>query len=284
MRHVDGIPLHQIPRDIVEEAGKAISDFVVGFVALRGAEVDMRAELGGSGTLVQVEGSYGILTAHHVLQHLPDAPEIGLILPTRFQPMLHRFVLRREAVRRLKVARGDRDSEGPDLGVLLLSEVDAGALRAWKTFYNLARHRQAVLDSPGALDEGVWLMCGFAGELTEQHGPDRGYEKMMVFRGECGAGWVEREYAVGDFDYFDFEARYGGVDEPPKTFGGFSGAGLWQARLTQTPQGALSVQQPILSGVAFYESCLAEGRRTIKCHARRSVYSHVLDAVRNTAF
>jgi hypothetical protein len=284
MAHVDGIPLHQIPREVVEEAGRAISDFALGFVALQEDEADVRAGLGGSGTLVLVDGSYGILTAHHVLQHLAEAPEIGLILPTRFEPNLHRVVLRREAVRRLMVARGDRDSEGPDLGVLLLSQVDAATLRTWKTFYNLALHRQPVLGNPAAIDEGLWLMCGFAGELTEQHGPDRGYARVMVFRGQCGAGWVEKAYSVGDFDYFDFEARYGGVDEPPRTFAGFSGAGLWQAKLTRTPEGALRAQQPILSGVAFYESCLAEGRRTIKCHGRRSVYSHVLDAVRNTVF
>lgn len=84
-----GIPLHQIPREVVEEAGMAISDFAVGFVALRENEVDAQATRGGSGTVIQVDESFGILTAHHVLNYLPDVPEIGLILPTRFKPAPH---------------------------------------------------------------------------------------------------------------------------------------------------------------------------------------------------
>jgi len=281
---MNGIPLHQIPRDVIEDAGRTVSDFAIGFVALRENEAGERAQLGGSGTLVQVDGTYGILTAHHVLRHLPDGPEIGLIIVTRFNPMLHRVTLRREAVRRLLIAKGDCDSEGPDLGVLLLSEVDVAALRTWKSFYNLPLHLEGVLGNPPALNEGVWLLCGFAGELTAEHGPDRGFASVMVFHGQCGAGWVEREYSVGDFDYFDFEARYGGADEPPQSFRGFSGAGLWQARLTRTPDGALRAEQPILSGVAFYESDLADARRIIRCHARRSVYANVVESVRNVAF
>ncbi|MBI1894236.1 MAG: hypothetical protein HYS14_09015 [Candidatus Rokubacteria bacterium] len=125
--------------------------------------------------------------------------------------------------------------------------------------------------------------CGFAGELTTELAPEGGYARVKAFRGACGTGWVEREYCREEFDYFEFEAGYGGADEPPQSFGGFSGAGLWQARLIRTPEGTLSAERPILSGVAFFQSPVVDGRRVITCHGRRSVYIHVVDAIRNRA-
>lgn len=278
---VNGVRLQDIPREVIADVGRAVSDFTIGFAAVQEDDVGQRVTLGGSGTLVQVNDTYGILTAHHVLRHLPDTPEIGLIIATRFDDALpHRPTLRREAVQHLPIARGGNDAEGPDLGILILSHVDANSLSARKSFYNLAVHRAEVRERPPALNEGVWLLCGFAAEQTVERVSERGFAREVVFRGPCGAGWVEREYADGDFDYLDFEARYGGADEPPQSFGGFSGTGLWQARLTRTPAGALAAERPLLSGVAFFQSDRAQGLRVIKCHGRRSVYDRVPEAIR----
>lgn len=196
--------------------------------------------------------------------------------------MPHRVTLRKEAIQPVLIAKGP-DCEGPDLGLLILSPADADSLSAKKSFYNLSAHREAALDHPPALNEGIWLLCGFAGELTSEYSPHRGYAKVMKFCGLYVAGWVGNEYCIGDFDYFDFEVWYGSADTP-RSFGGFSGAGLWQARLTRTPDGALRTERPVLSGVAFYQTdChtnLVETLRVVRCHARRSVYVHVPEAVR----
>lgn len=280
---MDALPLHQVPQDVLEDAAKGISDFVIGFVRLLETGSGQDAELAGSGTLVQIDDTYGILTAYHVLDHLRNTDEIGLILATRLEPSLHRFTLKTDVIRPLKIAQGHEQSEGPDLGFLILPEVDVGPLKARKSFYNLSRRRERVLDNPPAHDEGIWFLCGFAGEFTREQPPERGYARVRVFRGACGAGWVDREYCVGDFDYFEFEARYGGINEPPQSFGGFSGAGLWQVPLMRIPEGVLKAKELLLSGVAFYQSARTEELRLVKCHGRRSIYLHGIQSVRNVA-
>jgi hypothetical protein len=277
---VDALPLYQVPQEVREDAAKGISDFMIGLVRIYETDSGQDADLAGSGTLVQFDDAYGILTAYHVLDYLRNTNEIGLILATRFEPRLHRFTLRAEVLRPLKIAHGHEQSEGPDLGLLILPEVDVGSLKVWKSFYNLSHHRERILDNPPAHNEGLWFLCGFAGELTSERVPERGYARVKVFEGACGVGWVDREYYVEDFDYLEFEARYGGLNEPPLSFGGFSGAGLWQVPLVRTPEGTLKAKELLLSGVAFYQCARTEDRRVIKCHGRRSVYLHATQAVR----
>jgi hypothetical protein len=274
--------LSQIPREIIAGAGRTISDFAIGLVSLRKSESGEDAELGGSGTLVQIDALHAILTADHVLHSLPATQDIGLILASRYDDDLvpMRPTLKREVVCRVRIARGKKKAEGPDLGLLLLSPVDAGAIKARKSFYNLSLHRDELLAKPTRLADGMWLLCGFAGELTVEQSPERGHARVRRFGGACGAGWVQQEYMLGDFDYLEFEAGYGGIDVPPQSFGGFSGAGLWQAGLIRRSNGALATARPVLSGVGFYESPLREGRRVIICHGRRSLYVNVVDWVR----
>jgi hypothetical protein len=64
---VDALPLQQVPQEVREDAAKRISDFVVGFVRLYETELGQDAELAGSGTLVQIDNTHGILTAYHVI-------------------------------------------------------------------------------------------------------------------------------------------------------------------------------------------------------------------------
>lgn len=281
---MDGIRFSDVPREIVEEIGRAASHFSIGFVTIREGESGQDAALGGSGTLVQVDDLYGVLTADHVLEKLPATQDIGLIIPTRDEPMVHRPMLARDAVHRLRIAHGRCTREGPDLGLLLLSSVDAGSLRASKSFYNLSRHRDEILPDPPGRTDGLWVLCGFADEFTTEHGPERGFSKIKGFHGACGAGWVRREYISGDFDYCEFEVGDAGPDKPPQSFGGFSGGGLWQARLVKTPEGSLTSRQPLLGGVAFYESPEGNGRNVITCHAWRSIYGRVVGLARSRPF
>jgi len=280
---MDGVPFSEIPREVVEEVGRAASDFLIGFAVFKTGESGEDAALAGSGTLVQVDGIHGVLTADHVLENLPATQDIGLIVPTRHEPLLQRPTLAKDAVLRLRVGHGRRTAEGPDLALLLLSSVDAASLSARKSFYNLSRRQDEILSNPPSRTDGLWVLCGFADEFTAEYGPERGFSKIKPFPGACQAVWVKREYNNGDFDYCEFEVGYDGPDKPPKSFGGFSGGGLWQAQLLRAPEGRLTAQQPILGGVAFYESSLTDGRNIITCHAWRSIYGRVVEAVRSKA-
>ena len=75
--------LADIPDALIDDATRRVGSFLVGFVRLN---TDARGEdgnLAGSGTLVQIRATYGILTAQHVLDSLPTAGPIGLRGRTR---------------------------------------------------------------------------------------------------------------------------------------------------------------------------------------------------------
>lgn len=280
---MEELALRDVPQELREEIAKDISDFMVGFAKLCNTDFEQDAELGGSGTLVQIDDVYGILTAYHVLKKLPDTGDIGLILPRRSQPQLHAPTIKGEVVQKVKVAYGENADEGPDIGFLLLPSEVAGWLKAIKSFYNLSRRREKVLTSPHDYRDGVWFLCGFAAEQTSEEPAQAGFAKVKVFRGDIGVVGVNREFSIDDFDYFDFEARYGGINHAPESFKGFSGGGLWQAPLIRGEDGKLRAKEIILSGVAFYETGRADNRNVIRCHGRRSVYKQAIERVKGIA-
>lgn len=276
---MEKLSLAEVPRELIKEISEDLSDFLIGFVRVRDTATGQDAELAGSGTLIQVDDTYGILTAHHVMECLQRTGEIGLVLATRFGTEAHRYTIREEVIRWVKIARGRVDSEGPDLGMLILPPAEVGGLKALKSFYNLSLRREQILSNPPHCNEGIWFLCGFAGELTAKKPPEAGFAHVKGFRGMCGAGGVKRQYSVGDFDYCDFEVGYGGISEPPESFGGFSGGGLWQVPLMRGANGELQAKERILSGVAFYQADRTGDRRIIKCHGYRSVYGRVMNCV-----
>lgn len=278
------LPLDQIPRSLTEDAGQQICDFSIGFVRLKDSASGQEAGLGGSGTLVQIGKAHGILTACHVLDQLEHDEAVGLLVANTVAPTPQRVTLPLAATRsiRTRVPCAHRQEQGPDIGFLLISPLDAGALKARKSFYNIEKH-QWILNSPPALNDGIWFLCGFADESTIVRGPERGFQRVTSFLGACGRGLVQHELQEGDFEYLDFEVGYGGVNEPPRDFRGFSGGGLWQVQLLRTSDGVLKVKELLLSGVAFYQHPGRDDRRAVKCHGRRSVYGQTIPAVRSEA-
>lgn len=271
--------LHQVTRAFRAEVCQAITNFSIGLIKLDRSGLGHNARLGGSGTLVQIGDNYGILTARHVLEYLRGDKTIGLLLGNMIKPYRHRVEVCSDTMRWVTIASSGKESEGPDLAILLLSSVGVGWLRAQKTFYNLLK-REWLLHTPPDLDVGVWFLCGFADEATTERVPESGSGRIKVFEGICGDGWVENEYCVGDFGYLDFEVAYGSADGPPQSFGGVSGGGLWQVVVMRTPDGDLKVKELLLSGVAFYQNPPIENRRVIKCHGRDGIYAHAIQRVR----
>jgi hypothetical protein len=276
---METIPLSKLPQALLEGVCQEICNFTIGLVKLHGSDPVQGAGLGGSGTLVQIDQQYGILTASHVLDYLNDSVAIGLILANATKPSLHAVKVRCETMRWLRIEPADDKNQGPDLAILTLASVDVGTVGAVKSFYNLPK-REWLLDRPPALNEGIWFLAGFVDEYTSERQPDRGYSRIIGFRGACGRGWVDKQYRIGNFDYLDFEVTYGGVNDPPQSFGGTSGGGLWQVPLVRTPGGDLKPQGLLLSGVAFYQSPIIENRRVIRCHGRDGVYAHVIQRVK----
>jgi hypothetical protein len=147
----------------------------------------------------------------------------------------------------------------------------------------MARLRRLI--KPAPLDYGIWVLSGFSGEWTSDGAPERGFQRIKIFKGGLGDGKVTREFECGGFDCLIFKALYNELYEGPERFGGFSGGGLWQL-LGREVDGKLQITQRLLAGVAFYESELKkEGEnvtREITCHGRRSVYKALVDHVQSS--
>ncbi|MDP2604567.1 MAG: hypothetical protein Q8S00_18575 [Deltaproteobacteria bacterium] len=259
-----------------------ISDYAIGFVKILPTAQPEDATVAGSGTLVTAGGRHTILTAAHVLDALPSNGEIGLILPTRFGPQVHRATLEMNVGRKVTLGPASYDRNGPDLGLILLAQSDISKLPSSKTFYNLDKRREQMLSAPRAIDMGGWFLCGMVGEWTSDLSPECGFARVKAFRGVTGAGVVVAERQCAEFDYLEFEAKYNAAYEGPDSFGGVSGGGLWQV-VFEERDGAVNMVDALLSGVVFFQSEIVGDTRTIFCHGRRSIYERVADSLRSAA-
>ncbi|GAB4237209.1 MAG: hypothetical protein Kow0032_22830 [Methyloligellaceae bacterium] len=117
-------------------------------------------------------------------------------------------------------------------------------------------------------------------ERTRDLPPQNPLNRAKEFEAIFGPGFVVSEDQSNGFDLIDFEI----VDDPnfnlPSTFAGMSGGGLWRVSYNRAANGKNPILDKYLIGVAFYESALCEGRRTIRCHGPRSVYSSLIDVIR----
>jgi hypothetical protein len=269
-----------VTHQFLEEASREISYYTVGFVKLHENTTPIDAQLAGSGTLVEIDGIHAILTADHVIESLPQQGEVGLILATLPPAQLHRVTIPMEFVEKLRVARGPSESDGPDLAIFILPQSQLGMIRAIKSFYNLSKRRDRILENRPPIDIGVWVLSGIAHEWTMDAPLEKGYKRIKIFKGLYGAGIVDAEYKAHGYDFLEFKAKYNERYEGPGSFQGFSGGGLWHLLLSKSEDEKLRVADVILSGVAFYQSSIEEHMRTIKCNGRLSIYKNVIDLVK----
>lgn len=275
---VEDLPLKEIPDAILNSILHAVADYTVGFLRLDDTPRGKNLTLLGSGTLITVNSVDAILTAHHVLTELPRSGPLGLVLSERINaPMISTIGLRY-----LEIDRGTIDSDGPDLGAVILSPAITSELRAKKSFHNLDVRRDALLTQPSAIEDGLWILQGFVGEwTTEEFGVD-GSEKTVGFYELSSSGIVNHDYTVGNHDYFVMPVSYRGRSRVPRNFGGTSGGGLWQVRLVKRKSdGEFTHQTPVLSGVAFYQEPIQQEQSAVKCHGRRSIYQVAYEAIRS---
>ena len=243
-----------------------LSDYPIAFFKFK--ENGRKAYPAGSGTLVSVGDTKAILTADHVLRNLPNTGNVGLGLPTRFGPNLHSTQVPIAVCEKIHVGNGNEKAEGPDIGLLILPP---SCIPSTKTFYNLEKRRQGVIDNPLAIDIGGWVLAGAAEEWVSDAAPEAGFSEVKESPMTLGLGIVSKEYEKDGFDYLEFAVDSGTKHyEGPTSFKGFSGGGLWHM---------LAGKNPVLSGVAFWQSPLDGDKRIVKCHGRKSIYQRVIDAV-----
>lgn len=273
------MPLSEIPATLFEHAIKEIANYSVGFAQVENGPHRQEVFLRGSGTLIAAGGKRAILTADHVVEKLPRDGRLGLIL----SPTLQQYTIDTQGLVFLRIARGTDDSEGPDLGAVVLSPSIASSIGAIKTFYNLGIRRERMLSTPPDHDLGAWAVHGFIDERTVEEPGDSGFSHVMKFY--CLTGWGGPDPAVSrdGYDYHAFPVSYGGHSVAPVCFKGMSGGGLWQVPLVRDTQGTLTHHTPLLAGLVFYQVPTNETEAGVTCHGAASIYRTVYDAILTSA-
>jgi hypothetical protein len=272
--------------DLIEPQAAKIRDFAVGFVRITAEGPD--ASIGGSGTLVTIDGAHGILTAAHVIKSLQRLRRVGLVLPIRTH--LHRVEFEMDKCPCVLCDLDERvpsdGPDGPDLGIIFPPPDVVSTLRARMSFYNLSSRQAQMLAKPEPFEHGAWIISGFSQEWTTDRSPEPGYAKIKVFKAGYLEAKVTRECVADEYDYLFFEALCGTDCGGPDSYQGFSGGGIWQLVIKPTEDGGdVRVDSNSLSGVAFYQSEKRPNERgqltrEIKCHGRTSVYRALIERVR----
>jgi hypothetical protein len=263
------LPITELPKKLLDDVSLIISSYSTALVKvttnLNGKESFLHV---GSGTFVSISKTYGILTAAHVVDMLKGPYSLGLSVSEHE----HKYIISSEYLEVIRIARGQVDSEGPDLGFIALPSSELGTIRARKNFHNLDIKRDQMLPTPPELDKGIWTICGVPDVKTVDEQSGKGSDLCKSFCMYCGFGGIHETYTVGEYDYCDFEVKYDSSPNIPDTFGGVSGGGLWQIPLRRSAEQTIEPIEYILSGVVFYQTERTGLYRSVKCHGRNSIY------------
>ncbi len=262
-------PITALPRKLLDDVSQLIFGFSTGLFKVTTSPSEKKSPLLiGSGTFVCISNTFGILTAAHVVDLLRRPYSLGLILGTK----VHRYTINSDYLEVIRIAKGQVDSEGPDLGFIVLPSSELGTIKAKKSFYNLDIKSDRMLTTPPEFEKGIWALCGVPDAMTVVGPSIKGFGLIKGFQMECGVGSIGHTYTVGEYDYCDFKVKYDTSPNIPQSFGGVSGGGLWQIPLRKSSEQTIEPIEYILSGVAFYQTERTGLYRSIKCHGRKSIY------------
>lgn len=268
-----------IPDSIMKKAGQIHWNYTVGFVRVGRTNNIETADLLGTGILVKVENQHAILTAHHVLEILPKNGRLGLILSNREE----KPTIDVDGIEYIKIDRGNQDIDGPDIGFIKLSISVASNLSAKKSFYNLDRNRDTILNNPPNDYAGIWAAQGFIEQLTLVDAESS--KKTIKAFCQYGAYGGVADYEIkGKHDYCKFPITEIEIPQEPNNFGGISGGGLWQIILAAADDGEIQAKESMLRGLIYYQDAFDEqGNSSLRCHAYRSIYGEAYKAIKNCA-
>jgi hypothetical protein len=260
-----GLPEELILR-LQNKAMRSIEDFSICFV--------LENEFMGSGTLVEVAGELGILTAYHVAKELMSQSEKALTII--IGAFLHRFELPREEIEHVVIGLPNPSdlSAGPDLSFIrLLSPEKISTLKSIKSFCRLDAKlfEEWSKMPPEAL---IWWTAGAPASLsipmTSTSREGAGRAGFLV----ASVSFVERIKDATGFDVLKISINTG---PPPFTddYRGYSGGGIWVGVLTKEFESdsddTIDIDAARLAGVMYYQGDLIDGRRMISANGPDSL-------------
>jgi hypothetical protein len=265
----NGIPIKDIPQGLMDEVMASLKNYVVAFSVVIPERPRSRLRMIGSGTLVEFEGAHYIMTAAHVWHATSVADQIALAL-TDHQST---FTIPRGSLLVKVLWSGELTEWGPDMALMKIPSSFIPTISAHKSFLNFALRKENFQTAPPTIENGLWAVTGMVGEFSEiqDHPETRRLEAHV--HGEAFFSVVQDTHEHGGFDFFDLGAdlRLTGV---PSSFGGISGGGLWEIKLSRSAstKEIRWDQKRYLCGVAYWQSEGSTNRRVIRCHGPKSIY------------
>ena len=265
---------------LVGLAGSAIAIFSVGFAKFNVSGEQRDVVPAGSGALASVGSIHGILTAAHVLDELPDHGEVGLI---RFASSraIQTLTIEMSLADKLAIHGHASEVDGPDIGFLRLSSNQVTTLNTTNVFFNLSKREGPVLDNKHPSDEYFEGVSGIIAEWTTDLPPEAGFDRLRGFRGLFGVGCVTTTRECNGYRLVDFETKRDENSKAPWNYQGWSGGALWRVYIAKDSNGQPSISDKRIWGVAFHQSELIDGARTITCHGPQSVYAALVKEIRS---
>jgi Ribosomal protein L7/L12 dimerisation domain len=259
------------------DISRAISNFTIGFVRVSLRDNVEDAESAGSGSLISVGSIRGILTAAHVLEHLPDKGNVGVVLYQEDSAKFGKHIIGMQYAEKLMLGGEASGVSGPDLGFLRLPPNAVAALGAILSFYDLSKRQDDVLANRAPAPSSADTIVGMISELTEDIPTERRLVRLKSFTAIFGPGTSSNITEADGHDLFDFEVRPSPNFKLPSSFGGTSGGAVWRFYIAEK-DGAAAVVDTRLVGVPFFETP-RDGKMIISCHGPKSIYSVLADAI-----
>lgn len=223
----------------------------------------------GSGTLIQIGDTRGILTAAHVWNKAKKFENIHFVI-TRGKSSA--FAVPRDHIFVKKIWNAATPEWGPDLAFLEIAPNHISTIGARKSFLNLNLQKATLAEYPPKIEKGLWAITGLVAEFSEVQVQTE--KQIVTVNAVCRAFFtlIQGTHEHQGYDYFDAGVKKE-LDGVPTSFGGVSGGGLWQIDLSKNKDGEISWDgKRYFRGVAFWQSDLSKARQVIRFHGPRSVF------------
>ncbi len=227
-------------------------------------------KLAGTGSLVVVGYSPGILTAAHVWEDvLKSAVKMGITLTDNIN---HKFLIDVQTIvpTIIRASASVWGEWGPDMAFLRIPSEFVGGIEAFQVFEDLK--------APGKPLNVECLECWVAMGTPKELGTFTQTHAEVQISGD----FVDPQcHSRGQHDYYDFQ-----VDTTragmPKSLGGFSGGGLWRVLVHRSRVTGNIDWAQRLKGVIFWQFPIVNGQRVIRGHGPQSVLA-LVEKVTSTA-
>lgn len=267
---------NELPIEALKEFETEIGYYSLALIGLRQTGTpEEEIALTASGTLIEFNGTFCVLTAGHVIAKFNE--ELIDFIGFTIAKYRNSFKINKDSLLMNYKWVRSCDTNGPDLGIIIIPSEYVGRFKAHKNFWNIGLRRNQAL-SREYRDVCFWALCGApAIKCSFSEGKSGFKSTLSQHMGPWLSNKIE-ELSSDGFDYID--VIFDGTPDPdwPQDFCGLSGGGLWQVILEHDENtGKISCRQILLIGVSFYQFFDCPSRSRIRCHGINSIYDKIYE-------